>query len=53
MLYLANALAFAAIASFWSKAGWPNIIIAFVFTALAVLNTAGAFPFLIFWGVVK
>lgn len=53
MLYFANALAFAAIASFWSKAGWPNIICAFIFTALAVINTAGAIPFLTFWGMVK
>lgn len=44
MIYFFNSLAFAALASIWSKTGWANIFIAMVLAALAVINAIGAYP---------
>lgn len=44
MVYFANAIMFAFIASFWSKDGWINILIVLVLATLAMLNVVGAVP---------
>jgi len=49
MVYLINALAFAAIASIWSKTGWPNISISMFFAGMTVVNAIGAYPTVSQW----
>lgn len=49
MIYAANAVLFAWIASFWSKSGTLNMIIALTFTTFAVINAALSSPTIVKW----
>jgi hypothetical protein len=44
MLYLVNAVFFGWIASFWSKEGAANILVALLFALLAVMNCIYSAP---------
>lgn len=44
MLYIVNSVFFAWIASFWSKEGWPNILLALAFVLIALANVVAGSP---------
>lgn len=49
MIFVLNSMAFMWMAGIWSKSGLPNILIAMVFTALAVANAIAASPHVLAW----
>lgn len=49
MLYFVNALTLAWMATIWSKTGWPNIVIAGIFSSLEVVNAIAATPTIYHW----
>jgi hypothetical protein len=47
MIYLISAISFGWIASFWEKKGIWNLVIAFWFVMLAIINAALAGPLIL------